>query len=91
MSITPTIPSGVAGESTITLTCSVTLSGSGTPTISWSGPMIRGPITPEEVQTSVTDTFVLGRVSQSSTGVYTCHASIGASTMIDTVMVSVSG
>ena len=90
VSITPTNPSGVAGEST-TLTCTVTLSGPGTPTISWSGPMTRGPITPEEVQTSFTDSFVLVRLRESYAGMYTCETSVEGSTMTDTVMVSVSG
>ena len=88
MSITPINPGGVAGEST--LTCSVTLSGPGTPTISWSRPMTHGPFTPEEVQTSFTDSFVLVRVRESYAGMYTCEASIEGSTMTDTVMVSVS-
>ena len=78
MSITPTNPSGVAGESTITLTCSITLSGSGTPTIYWSGPMTRGPITPEEVQTSFTDSFVLVAVRESYAGQYTCHKAVAS-------------
>ena len=91
VSITPTNPSGIAGESTINLTCNVFLSGLGTPSITWSGPMTKGPVTPHEDQTSFTDTFKLPRVRQSYTGVYTCMASIEASTMIDTVTVSVSG
>ena len=91
MSITPTNPSGIAGVSTITLTCTVTLSGPGTPTISWSGPISCGAVTPQGVQTSFTDTCELVRVRQSYAGVYTCEASIGVSTMRDTVTVSVIG
>ena len=91
VSITPTNPSGIAGESTINLTCTISLSELGTPSITWSGPMTKGPVTPHEEQISFNDTFKLMRVRQSSAGVYTCMASIGASTMIDTVTVSVSG
>ena len=91
VSITPTNPSGIAGESTITLTCTVSLSELGTPSITWSGPITKGPVTPNGDQTSFTDTFKLMRVRQSYAGVYTCMASIGASTMIDTVTVSVTG
>ena len=53
--------------------------------------MTRGPITPEEVQTSFTDYFVLVRVRQSYAGEYTCEASIESSTMTTTVTVSVAG
>ena len=91
VSITPTNQSGIAGESTITLTCTVSLSELGTPSITWSGPMIKGLVTRHEDQISFNDTFKLMRVRQSYAGVYTCMASIGASTMIDTVTVSVSG
>ena len=90
VSISPTNPSGVAGEST-TLTCTVTLSGPGTPTINWSGPMSRGPVSPEQVQASFTDTLQLVRVRQSYAGVYTCRASIGVYIMTDSVSLSVRG
>ena len=91
VSITPTNPSGIAGDSTITLACTVNLSGPGTPTINWSGPMSRGPVSPEQVQASFTDTLQLERVRQSYAGVYTCRASIGAYTMSKFVSLSVRG
>ena len=53
--------------------------------------MTKGLVTRHEDQISFNDTFKLMRVRQSYAGVYTCMASIGASTMIDTVTVSVSG
>ena len=50
-----------------------------------------GPVTLQRDQTSFTGTCELGRVRQSYAGAYACEASIGASTMIDTVRVSVTG
>ena len=91
VSITLTNPSSIAGESTVTLTCTVTLSGPGTPTINWSGPMSRGPVSPEQLQASFTDTLQLVRVRQTYAGVYTCRASIGAITLTDSVSLSVTG
>ena len=85
MSISPTNPSGIAGVSTIILTCTVTLSGPGTPTIFWTRPSSCGG------QTSFTDACDLGRVRQSYEGEYACEASIGTSTMTDTVTVSITG
>ena len=79
VSITPDNPSGIAGESTITLNCTLTLSGPGTPIINWSGSMLRGPVSPEQAQASFTDILQLVRVRQSNAGLYTCRASIGAS------------
>ena len=91
VSITPTNPSGIAGESNITLTCTVGLSGPGTPTISWSGPRSHSPVIPQEGQISFTDSFELERVRESFAGEYTCEASVESSNMSDTVRVSVSG
>ena len=91
VSITPTNPTGIAGDSNFTLTCTVNLSGPGTPNITWSGPILRGPVIPEVVQASYTVSTEVVRVSQSYAGVYICQASIGASTMRDTVTVSVTG
>ena len=91
MSITPPNPVGIAGESTINLTCNVALSGPGTPTISWSGPKSCGPVSPQGVQSSFTDTCELVRVRQSYSGEYACEASTGTSTMRGTVTVSVTG
>ena len=91
MSITPTNPSGIAGESTINITCTVTLSETGTPTISWSGPMSCDPVILQGVQTSHSDTCEFVRVRQSHAGEYTCEASIGSSTVTATVTVSVVG
>ena len=48
------------------------------------------PFTHEGVQNSFSDTCELGRVRQSYAGEYTCVASIGSSTMSDTVTVSVT-
>ena len=91
MSVSPTNPNGIAGVSTITLTCTVILSGPGTPTISWSRPSLCGQFTHQGGQTSFTDTCELGRVRQSYAGVYACEALIGPSSMADTVTVSITG
>ena len=53
--------------------------------------MIRGPVSPEQVQASFTDTLQLVRLRQTYAGVYTCRASIGAYTMSDSVSLSVRG
>ena len=89
--ITPTNPTYIAGDFNFTLTCTVNLSGPGTPNITWSGPMLHGPVILERVQASYAVSTEVVRVSQSYAGVYICQASIGASTMRDTVTVSVTG
>ena len=43
VSITPAAPSVAAGNS-LSLTCSATITGRGTPSFMWTGPMSRGPV-----------------------------------------------
>ena len=53
--------------------------------------MLRDTVSPEQVNTSFTDSIELVRVRQSYAGQYTCEASIESSTVRDTVSVSVIG
>jgi len=79
--VSPSNPSGVAGESNITLTCIATLSEPGFTSFTWSGPMLsRGPTTPQgPAATTFNDTVTLNRVGQSNAGTYMCEVSAGRS------------
>ena len=93
VSITPAAPSVAAGTS-LSLTCSATTTGRGTPSFMWTGPMSHGPV-PGQASTErkniFTDVFDLGRVGKSNAGDYTCQVSLGSSSVSSTVTLIVFG
>ncbi len=93
VSISPINPEVVAGES-LTLTCTATTTGRGTPLFTWTGQVSRGPLQGQIVQGSSTNTFTdmlrIERVSQHNLSVQ-CMASISSSTLTTSVTLSVSG
>ena len=92
VSITPGLPSVAAGNS-LSLTCSATNTGRGTPSFMWTGQMSRGPIPGQAMENEniFTDMFNLGRVGVSNAGAYTCQVSLGTSSMSSTVTLIVFG
>ncbi len=92
VSISPINPEVVAGES-LTLTCTATTTGRGTPSFTWTGQVSRGPESGQAVQGSTntfTDMLRIERVSQHNPSVQ-CMASISSSTLATLVTLSVSG
>ncbi len=93
VTISPINPDVVAGES-LTLTCTATTTGrGGTPSFTWTGQVSRGPLQGQAVQGSTntfTDMLRIERVSQRNPSVQ-CMASIGSSTLMTSVTLSVSG
>ncbi len=92
ISISPINPEVVAGES-LTLTCTATITGRGTPSFTWTGQVSRGPQQGQAVQGSTntfTDMLRIERVSQHNPSVQ-CMASINSSTLMTSVTFSVSG
>ena len=93
VTITPAAPSVAAGTS-LSLTCSATTVGRGTPSFMWTGQMSRGPVAGQasmENENIFTDMFNLGRVGVSNTGDYTCQVSLGSSSLSSTVSLIVFG
>ncbi len=92
ISISPINPEVVAGEF-LTLTCTATITGRGTPSFTWTGQVSRGPLQGQSVQGSTntfTDMLRIERVSQHNPSVQ-CIASISSSTIMTSVTLSVSG
>lgn len=90
VSIFPAEFTGVAGVSNLSLRCNVTLSGLGTPTITWTNPLSNQPSIHQNNSTSYTSLLHIGRVRESDTGVYTCKASIQPSKKNSSVKVNIS-
>ena len=92
VSITPAAPSVSAGTS-LSLICSATITGRGTPLFMWTGPISRGTVAGQAMENEniFTDMFNLGRVGVSNAGAYTCQVSLGTSSMSSTVTLIVSG
>ena len=92
VSITPALPSVAAGTS-LSLICSATITGRGTLSFMWTGPMSRGTIAGQamEYENIFTELFNLGRVGVSNAGDYTCQVSLGTSSMSSTVTIIVVG
>ena len=88
--ITPAAPIVAAGNS-LSLTCSATITGRGTPSFMWTGQMSRGPVAGQASMNIFTDMFDLGRVSETNAGDYTCQVSLGSSSLSSTVTLSVIG
>ncbi len=92
VSIYPINPEVVAGES-LTLTCTATITGRGTPSFTWTGQVSRGPQQGQTFQGSTntfTDMLRIERVSQHNPSVH-CMASISSSTLTTLITLSVSG
>ncbi len=92
VSLSPINPEVIAGES-LTLTCTATITGRGTPSFTWTGQVSRGPLQGQAVQGSTntfTDMLRIERVSQHNPSVQ-CMASISNSTLTTLVTLSVSG
>ncbi len=92
VSLSPVNPEAVAGES-LSLTCTATITGRGTPSFTWTGQVSRGPLQGQAVQGSTntfTDMLRIERVSQHNPSVQ-CMASISSSTLMTSVTLSVSG
>ena len=89
--ITPLNPSGVAGEDSVTLTCTGTLSGPAIARVEWTGQMMRTPPLATSPSTTVRDSLTLTRLRQSYAGTYTCTVTIGASSMSRSVTLAVTG
>ncbi len=92
VSISPINPEVVAGES-LTLTCTATITGRGTPSFTWAGQVSHGPLQGQAVQgntNTFTDMLRIERVSQHNASVQ-CMASISSSTLVTSVTFSVSG
>ncbi len=87
ISISPINPEVVAGES-LTFTCTAIITGrGGTPSITWTGQVARGPLQGQAVQGSTntfTDMLRIERVSQHNPSVQ-CMASISTSTLTTSV------
>ena len=92
VSITPVSPSVAAGTS-LSLTCSATTVGRGTPLFMWTGQMSRGPVAGQAMNNEniFTDMFNLGRVGVSNAGNYTCQVTLGSFNISSTVTLIVFG
>ena len=89
--VTSSNPIGTAGEYSITLTCTASISGTSTPMFTWTGPVTRGPVTGQGNGPTFTDTLILGRVREFHAGQYVCIVSIGESSRSGSTVLAVNG
>ena len=92
ISLVPSTSSPTAGES-VSLTCSVTLTGtvSGRPVFQWAGPGdISTAADPSASGQNITSTLTLTAVRTSQAGQYTCTASLEGTTLINSSAINIT-